>query len=63
MGDVLLSNSIREKCVVTANCNGIFTLLWKDGSSGNHGEKAVRKYEKVGHIDVNEFLKKIGDER
>ena len=63
VGDVLLSNSIREKCVVTANCNGIFTLLWKDGSSGNHGEKAVRKYEKVGHIDVNEFLKKIGDER
>lgn len=63
VGDVLLSNSIREKCVVTANCNGIFTLLWKDGSSGNHGEKAVREYEKVGHIDVNEFLKKIGDER
>lgn len=60
VGDVLLSNSIREKCVVTANCNGIFTLLWKDGSSGNHGEKAVREYEKVGHIDVDAWLAQIG---
>ena len=63
VGDVLLSNSIREKCVVTANCNGIFTLLWKYGSSGTHGEKVVRKYEKVGHIDVDAWLARIGDER
>lgn len=61
VGDVLLSNSTCEKCVVTANYNGIFTLLWNDGSSGNHGEKTVREYKKVGHIDVNAFLKQIGE--
>lgn len=50
------------KCVVTSDFNGIFTLLWDDGSSGNHGEKQVREYKKVGHIDVDAWLAQIGGE-
>ena len=63
VGDVLLSNGISHKCIVTYIRNNTVILLWDDGSCGERCKSAIKgEFEKVGHIDVNTWLAQIGGE-
>ena len=64
VGDVLLSNETGNKCIVTRISNEMVTTLWNDGSCGDKPKDFVRgRFKKIGHIDVNTWLKQIGGDR
>lgn len=66
VGDVLLSKTMREKCIVTsfAKLENTAYILWMDGSSGKRDtNKLKEEFEKIGHIDVDAWLAQIGGEQ
>ena len=64
VGDVLLSNDIGEKCIVTHINNETVTTLWGDGSYGDRSKNYIREgFKKIGHIDVASMLAQIGGEQ
>ena len=64
VGDVLLSNDIGEKCIVTHINNETVTTLWCDGSYGDRSKNYIREgFKKIGHIDVASMLAQIGGEQ
>ena len=65
VGDVLLSKTIREKCIVTSFSKSENTtyILWNDCSYGRRAtNKLKEEFEKIGHIDVDAWLAQIGGE-
>lgn len=63
VGDVLLSKTIREKCIVTSFSKSENTtyILWNDCSYGRRAtNKLKEEFEKIGHIDVDAWLAQIG---
>ena len=64
VGDVLLSNRIGTKCIVTHINNETVTTLWGDGSYGDRSKNYIREgFKKIGHIDVASMLAQIGGEQ
>ena len=63
VGDVLLSNRIGTKCIVTHTNNETVTTLWDDNSYGDRSKNFIKEeLEKIGHIDIASLLAQIGDE-
>lgn len=61
VGDVLLSNRIGTKCIVTHINNETVTTLWDDNSYGDRSKNFIREgFEKIGHIDIASMLAQIG---
>lgn len=62
VGDVLLSNRIGTKCIVTHINNETVTTLWDDNSYGDRSKNFIREgFEKIGHIDIASMLAQIGE--
>lgn len=62
VGDVLLSNRMGTKCIVTHINNETVTILWGDGSYGDRPKNYIREgFKKIGHIDVASMLAQIGE--
>ena len=62
VGDVLLSNRIGTKCIVTHINNETVTTLWDDNSYGDRSKNFIREgFEKIGHIDIASLLAQIGE--
>ena len=62
VGDVLLSNRMGTKCIITYINNETVTTLWGDGSCGDRSKNYIREgFKKIGHIDIASMLAQIGE--
>ena len=62
VGDVLLSNSTGNKCVITRIKQEEIEMLWNDSSYGKRPKDFVKgRFKKIGHIDIASMLEQIGD--
>ena len=62
VGDVLLSNRMGTKCIITYINNETVTTLWGDGSCGDRSKNYIREgFKKIGHIDIASILAQIGE--
>ena len=62
VGDVLLSNRVGTKCIVTHINNETVTTLWDDNSYGDRSKNFIKEgFEKIGHIDIASLLAQIGE--